>query len=108
MNRESNSYRVTERANYEFKSVSAIFYLLRKSKCYRAGSNVLDAVLRKRYKKVYNIETSLCSIIQEVQNIDILKCLSQVLSKIQKIISSTKTTIEMCVWGGYSDTECRE
>lgn len=67
--------------------------MLRKSKWCRAGSTFLDAVFRKRYKKVYNIETSLCFIIQEDQNNDILKCLSQILSKIQKRISSTKTTL---------------
>lgn len=47
-------------------------------------------------KKVYNIETSLCFIIQQDQNNDILKCLSQILSKIQKrrgTIFSTKTTL---------------
>lgn len=52
----------------------------------------LDAVFRRRYKKVYNIETSLCFIIQDDQNNDILKCLSQILSKIQNRIASTKTT----------------
>lgn len=47
-------------------------------------------------KKVYNIETSLCFIIQEDQNNDILKGLSQILSKIQKrrgTIFYTKTTL---------------
>lgn len=50
--------------------------------------------LARDTKKVYNIETSLCFIIQEDQNNEILKCLSQILSKIQKrtTIFSTKTT----------------